>query len=102
MSENNDVQMIPKHQAELHDMHLVHVNTNMRTLCIVIAVVFAIAMISTAFLVTRLATVFVDNYTVRTEKWLETFMQMYAGKAPVTEVLNEEVSSGNIQQLPVP
>lgn len=98
---DKDVQMIPKHQAELHDMHLVHVNSNMKTLCIVVAAVFAVAMIATSFAVVRLAEVFVDNYTSRTEKWLETLLSMNSGYA-ATEVLNEKVSTGDVQQLPLP
>ena len=100
-SRKDDVQMIPKHQAELHDMHLVHVNSNMKVLCIVVAVVFAVAMIATSFAVVRLSEVFVDNYTSRTEKWLETLLKMN-NVHPVTEVLNEEVSAGDVQQLPFP
>ena len=100
-SRKDDVQLIPKHQAELHDMHLVHVNSNMKTLCIIVAVVFAVAMIATSFAVVRRSEVFVYNYTSRAEKWLETMLRMQNGNA-ATEVLNEEVSPGNVQQLPVP
>ena len=102
MSEHKEVQMIPKHQAEMHDMHLVHVNSNMKTLCIIVAIVFAVAMIATSFAVVRLAEVFVDNYTSRTEKWLDTIQQMQMRYIMNTEVLNEKVSTGNVQQPPVP
>lgn len=99
MDENRtDVPMIPKHQAEMHDMHLVHVNSNMKIVCIVVAIVVAIMSIAYCVSTNLLASKFVDSYTSRTEKWLETLLQMQGH----TEVLNEKVSSGDVQQLPIP
>ena len=86
-SENNDVQMIPKHQAEMNEMHLVHVNSNMKLVCVVVAILVTIMSVAYCISTNVLASKFVDSYTMRTEKWLET----------LTEVLNEKVSPGNIQ-----
>ena len=109
MSEvNHDVPMISKHQAEMHEMHLVHQNSNMKAVAIVLAVLLALAIIALAFTAVFMSKsmidqskVFVDNYTSRTDKWLSTLLQMQNGYQP-TEVLNEKVSSGDVQQLPVP
>lgn len=105
----NGVPMIPKHQAEMHDMHLVHENSNMKTLCIIVIIILAIVAIATAWANVEisknnvnLTKTFVDNYTARTEKWLETLLYMETGKWTVTGVLNEEVQTRDIQQLPVP
>ena len=106
--ENRDVQMIPKHQAEMHDMHLVHVNSNIKVVAIILAVLLGLSIIATAYSAVSMSRamieqskVFVDNYTTRTDKWLSTLLQMQNGYQP-TEVLNEKVSSGDVQQLPVP
>ena len=108
MSENNDVQMIPKHQAEMHDMHLVHTNSNMKIVAIVIAIVLAVSVIASAYSIVSMSKamveqskMFVDNYTARTDKWLSTLLQMQNGY-PAMEVLNEKVQTGDVQQLPLP
>lgn len=109
MSEDRtDVQMIPKHQAEMHDMHLVHQNSNMKIVAMILAGLLALALIALAYTSVSMSKsmieqskVFVDNYTARTDKWLSTLLQMQNGYQP-TEVLNEKVSSGDIQQLPIP
>ena len=103
-----DVQMIPKHQAEMHDMHLVHQNSNMKAVALVLAVLLALSLIALAYTSVYMSKsmieqskVFVDNYTARTDKWLSTLLQMQNGYQPA-EVLNEKVSSGDVQQPPVP
>ena len=109
MSEvNHDVPMISKHQAEMHEMHLVHQNSNMKAVAIVLAVLLALAIIALAFTAVFMSKsmidqskVFVDNYTSRTDKWLSTLLQMQNGYHP-TEVLNEKISPGDIQQPPIP
>ena len=102
MSEvNHDVPMISKHQAEMQ-------NSNMKAVAIVLAVLLALAIIALAFTAVFMSKsmidqskVFVDNYTSRTDKWLSTLLQMQNGYQP-TEVLNEKVSPGDIQQPPIP
>lgn len=109
MEENRtDTPMIPKHQAEMHDMHLVHVNSNIKVVAIILAVLLGLSIIATAYSAVSMSRamieqskVFVDNYTTRTDKWLSTLLQMQNGYQPA-EVLNEKVSSGDVQQLPVP
>lgn len=108
MSEHNDVQTIPKHQAEMNEMHLIHQNSNMKIVALAIAALLALSLITTAFSYVAMSKamveqskVFVDNYTSRTDKWLSTLLQMQNGYQPA-EVLNEKVSSGDVQQLPVP
>ena len=108
MSNPNDVPMIPKHEAEMHNMHLTHMNSSMRNLCIAVAVLFTIAIVAVSWAavsVTRATVeqskVFVDNYTARTEKWLETLTRMQTGHG-TTEVLNEKENAGYIQQPTVP
>lgn len=108
MSNPNDVPMIPKHEAEMHNMHLTHMSSSMRNLCIAVAVLFTIAIVAVSWAavnVTRStveqARVFVDNYTARTEKWLEALTLMQTGRG-ATEVLNEKEDAGYIQQPTVP
>ena len=109
MSEvNHDVPMVPKHQSEMEKMHLTHMNSSMRSLCIGVAILFTIAVIAVCWAAVKVTSatveqskVFVDNYTARTEKWLETFVRMQTGQS-VTEVLNEKENAGYIQQPPIP
>ena len=108
MSEpNRDVPMVPKHQSEMEKMHLTHMNTTMYRLCIIVAILFTIAIVATAWSnvemsrsTVSLSKTFVDNYTARTEKWLETFLRVQTGHA--TEVLNEKEKTGYIQQPEIP
>ena len=107
MSEPN--QMIPKHQAEMNAMHQENDNRNMKRLCMFIAAVMCVAIIAVAWANVEISKnnaimtkTFVDNYTSRTEKWLETFLRMYTSTVSGTEVLNEKVQTGNVQQLPIP
>ena len=107
MSEPN--QMISKHQAEMNAMHQENDNRNMKHLCIFVAAIMCIAIISIAWAgveisknIALMAKTFVDNYTSRTEKWLETFLKMHNGNVSNTGGLNEEVQTGNVQQLPIP
>lgn len=108
MPDKDDVPMIPKHQAELHDMHLVHQNSNMKWLCIFVVAILAVVIIATSWAnvemsknYVSLTKTFVDNYTARTEKWLETLLRMQTGGS-VLEGLNEKEPTGYIQQLPLP
>lgn len=103
---NNDVPMVSKHQSEMEKMHLTHQNSSMKNLCIVVCVLLVIALVSVsvaAVLIVNktveLSRVFVDNYTFRTGKWLETFAMM-VGVNP--EVLNEKTETRIIQQPSVP
>ena len=107
MSEDN--QMIPKHQAEMNAMHQENDNRNMKHLCMFIAAVLCIAIIAVAWANVKVSEnnalmtkTFVDNYTSRTEKWLETFLKMYTGNGSVMGGLNEEIQTRNVQQLPIP
>ena len=108
MSEHNDVPMVPKHQAEMEKMHLTHMNSSMRNLCVAVAVLLTIVVIAVCWATVNVtkatveqSKVFVDNYTARTEKWLETFVWMQTGRSP-TEVLNEKENAGYIQQPTIP
>ena len=104
--ERNDIPMVPKHQSEMEKMHLTHQNSSMKTLCIVVAVLMTIAVVAVSIAAVKITNstveqsrVFVDNYTARTEKWLETFVRMHGGSP---EVLNEKTETGIIQQPSVP
>ena len=99
MSNPNDVPMIPKHEAEMHNMHLTHMNSSMRNLCIAVAVLFTIAIVAVSWAAVSVTRATVD--TARTEKWLETLTRMQAGHG-TTEVLNEKENAGYIQQPTVP
>ena len=106
---DNDVPMIPKHQAEMHDMNLVTQNGHTRTLAIVVVIVLAIVTIATALAnvemsknYVSLTKTFVDNYTSRTEKWLETLLRMQNWNGSVTEGLNEKEQTGYVQQFQIP
>ena len=107
MSEDrNDIPMVPKHQSEMEKMHLTHQNSSMKILCIVVAVLMTIAVVAVSIAAVKITNatveqsrVFVDNYTARTEKWLETFVRMHGGNP---EVLNEKTETGIIQQPSVP
>ena len=108
MSEENDIPMVSKHQSEMEKMHLTHMNSSMRNLCIAVAVLFTIAIIAVSWAAVSVtkatveqSKVFVDNYTARTEKWLETFIRMQTGQS-ATEVLNEKENAGHIQQPSLP
>ena len=107
MNECDDIPMIPKHQSEMEKMHLTHMNSSMKNLCIAVAVLLVIALIAVCYTAVNVinatveqSKVFVDNYTARTEKWLETFVRMYNSQS--TEVLNEKENAGHIQQPTVP
>lgn len=104
--ERNDIPMVPKHQSEMEKMHLTHMNSSMKNLCIVVAVLMTIAVVAVSIAAVKITNatveqsrVFVDNYTARTEKWLETFVRMHGGSP---EVLNEKTETGIIQQPSVP
>lgn len=108
--ERNDIPMVPKHQSEMEKMHLTHQNSSMKNLCIVVAVLMTIAVVAVSIAAVKITVkitnatveqsrVFVDNYTARTEKWLETFVRMHGGSP---EVLNEKTETGIIQQPSVP
>ena len=81
----NDVQMMPKYQAETMLMHMSRANRNMAV--VIIAVCFAMVL---------MAYIFVTGYTSRTKDWLNTLAGMQENKPAVTEVQN------GIQQQPDP
>ena len=81
----NDVQMMPKYQAETMLMHMSRANRNMTV--VIIAVCFAMVL---------MAYIFVTGYTSRTKDWLNTLAGMQENKPAVTEVQN------GIQQQPDP
>ena len=107
MDENrNDVPMVPKHQSEMEKMHLTHMNSSMKNLCVIVAILMTIAVVAVSIAAVKVVNatveqskVFVDNYTARTEKWLETLVRMN-GVSP--EVLNEKTETRDIQQPSVP
>lgn len=108
MSERNDIPMVPKHQAEMEKMHLTHMNSSMKNLCIGIAILLTIVVVVVCWATVNVtkatveqSKVFVDNYTTRTDKWLSTLLQMQNG-SHVTEVLNEKEETGYIQQPAIP
>ena len=85
MAENNEVPMIPKHQAQAQMMHM---SWTIRWLVIAIIIGF-IAMVGMAY-------IFVSNYTSRTDKWLKTYDAL-VNRIEVTEVVNEENKAGDLQ-----
>ena len=85
MEEQNDVPMIPKHQAQAQMMHM---SWTIRWLVIAVIIGF-ICMLGQAC-------IFVSNYTSRTDKWLRTYDDMMK-RVVVTEVANEENPAGDIQ-----
>ena len=85
---NEDIPMIPKHQAEAQMMHM---SWTIRWLIIGIIIGF-LCMVGQAC-------IFVSNYTSRTESWLDTYNQLVTS---ITEALNEKEKAGDVQQLPLP
>lgn len=66
MSEvNHDIPMISKHQAEMHEMHLVHQNSNIKAVAIVLAVLLALSIIALAFTAVSMAKSMTDQYLAR-------------------------------------
>ena len=84
MEQKDDVQMMPKYQAETMLMHMSRANRNMT----VIIITVCLAMVLMAY-------IFVSGYTSRTKDWLNTLAGMQ-GNPAVTEVDN------GIQQQPDP
>lgn len=82
---NNDVPMIPKHQAE---EALFHMSRAIRSI-VIVSVTSALALVVAII-------IFVNGYTSRTKDILETFIQMQQRPA-VTEAID-----GTIQQSSVP
>ena len=74
--EEDDVPMIPKHEAETVWMHLSRTNRNMTVAIVAVCV----AMVAMAY-------IFVTGYTSRTKDWLNTYAALQ-GKPAVTEVDN--------------
>ena len=81
--DNNNVPMIPKHQAEAQMMHM---SWTVRWLVIGIVIGF-LCMVGMAF-------IFVNAYNTRTEKWIGAY-------AKLTEVLNEKEKTVSVQQYSV-
>ena len=82
MEEN--VPMIPKHQAEAQMMHM---SWTVRWLVIGIVIGF-LCMVGMAY-------IFVNAYNTRTEKCIGAYTRL-------TEVLNEKEEAGAVQQLQIP
>lgn len=85
MSEKTDIPMIPKHQ---HQAEMMHMSWTIRWLIIAIVIGF-VCMVAQAC-------IFVNNYTSRTERWLKTYDEL-VNWLSITEVANEENTSGNLQ-----
>lgn len=83
-NKRDEVQVIPKFQAETMMMHMSRANRNM-----------AIVIIAVCAAMVAMALIFVTGYTSRTKDWLNTLAGMQ-GKPAVTEVGN------GIQQQPDP
>ena len=81
----NDVPMIPKHQAQAEMMHM---SWTIRWLVIGIVVGF-LCMVAMAW-------IFVTSYTSRTEKWLQTYDAL-VHRTQVTEEVHEESTAGAFQ-----
>ena len=90
MSEKTDIPMIPKHQ---HQAEMMHLSRTIHWLVIAIIIGFLSMLGTTA--------IFVNGYTSRTEKWLQTYNTLMERTA-VTEVANEKEETGVLQQLPLP
>ena len=84
MEQKDDVQMMPKYQAETMMMHMSRANRNM-----------AIVIIAVCAAMVAMAYIFVTGYTSRTKDWLNTLAGMQ-GTPAVTEV------NDGIQQQPDP
>ena len=80
-----DVPMIPKHQAQAEMMHM---SWTIRWLVIGIVVGF-LCMVGMAY-------IFVTSYTSRTERWLQTYDALM-NRTQVTEAANEEGKAGTLQ-----
>lgn len=87
---DNEIPMIPKHQAESQMMHMSRTN---RWLVIAIIIGF-IGMVLQAY-------IFVSSYTSRTERWLKTYNDL-VNRYAVTEVADEKEKTGIVQQSPFP
>ena len=81
----NDVPMIPKHQAESVMMYMSWALRNMA----IVAVAAFVAIVAAVI-------IFVNGYTSRTKDWLNTYAQL-RNQTAVTEV-----ADGGIQQQPTP
>lgn len=90
MDGKNDIPMIPKHQAEKQMMHM---SWTVRWLVIGIVIGF-VCMVFMAY-------IFVTNYTSRTKDWLNTY-NMILNRPATAEAVNEEETTGVIQQSPFP
>ena len=90
MDGGNDIPMIPKHQAEKQMMHM---SWTVRWLVIGIIIGF-VCMVFMAY-------IFVTNYTSRTKDWLNTY-NMILNRPATAEAVNEEETTGVIQQSPFP
>lgn len=84
MEKQNDVPMIPKHEAESMMVHMEIANRNM----MIVAIAFAVALVAAIV-------IFVNGYTSRTKDWLNTYAQLR------NQTAVQEVADG-IQQQPAP
>ena len=76
--EEEKIPKVPKYQAENTAMHLGRANRNLAIAVVCICVVFCIA-------ITLIVHKFVDQYTSRTDKWLETYARL-TNSPSITEV----------------
>lgn len=86
----NEIPMIPKHQAQADMMHM---SWTIRWLVVGIVIGF-ICMVIMAY-------IFVSSYNSRTEKWLKTYDAL-VNRPPYTEVANEKNETGTVQQSAIP
>lgn len=89
-NKQDDIPMIPKHQAQKEMMHM---SWTVRWLVIAVVIGF-LSMLGMAY-------IFVTGYTSRTKDWLNTYATLRNNPA-VTEVANEKEKTGIIQQSPLP
>jgi hypothetical protein len=85
---NEEIPMIPKHQAQAQMMHM---SWTIRWLIVGIIIGF-LCMVVQAY-------IFVSSYTSRTERWLTTYNQLVAS---IAEAANEKEKAGDVQQLQIP
>lgn len=83
--DRKDVPMIPKH---MHQAEMMHMSWTVRWLVIGIIIGFICMLIQ--------ACVFVNSYTSRTERWLQTYNEL-ANRPQIAEGTNEKNKAGDIQ-----
>ena len=82
----NEIPMIPKHQAQAQMMHM---SWTIRWLVIAIIIGF-VCMVGMAY-------IFVTGYTSRTKDWLNTYANLTGAPAITEAAAYEKDTTGNIQ-----